>query len=54
VEAQRQPVQVLEGLEGQPADGVLADAGEHDVAQLLEARIDDVADTVGDHQHDGH
>ena len=49
-----QPVQMLEGLEGQLAHGMLADAGEQDVAELLEAGIDDVADAIGDDQHHRH
>ena len=39
---------------GELAHGMLADAGEQHVAQLLEAGIDDVADAVGDDQHDRH
>ncbi len=33
---------------------MLADRGEEHVAQLLEARVDDVAEPVGDHQHHRH
>ena len=54
VEAQRQAMQVMKGAQGQLAHGVLADAGEQHVAQLLEAGIEDVAQHIGDDQDDGH
>ena len=54
MEAQAQPVQMLEGLISERANGVLANAGKQQIAQLLEARIGDVADAVGDHQHYRH
>jgi CHASE3 domain sensor protein len=53
VEAERQLMQVLEGLVGELADGVLADRGKEHVAQLLEAGVDDVADDISKHQNHG-
>ena len=53
VVAQRQIVHVLEGLVGEVAHGVLADAGEERVAQVVEHVDEDAADAVGDDQHDG-
>ncbi len=50
--AQRQVVHVDEGLIGEIADGVLADAGEERVAQVVEHVHQDAADAVGDDQHD--
>ena len=53
VVAQRQIVHVHEGLVGEVAHRVLADAGEQRVAQVVEHVHQDAADAVGDDQHDG-
>ncbi len=52
MEAQRQAVQVHEGAVGELAHGVLADAGEQRVAQLVQPVEDDAAEIVAEHQHE--
>ncbi len=53
VVAQRQFVHVHEGLVGEVAHGMLADASKERVAQVVEHVHEHAADAVGDDQHDG-
>jgi hypothetical protein len=54
VEAQREPVEVLEGAERDHVDGVLRDAREHDLAQLGERRGEHARGAVGGEQAERH
>ena len=53
MEAQRQLVHVHEGLEGELAHRILADAGKQRVAQLVERQLDQPRQVIGDDQRDG-
>ena len=53
MEAQRQAMDVMESFERQFAHGMLANACEEDVAQLLEGSVENVAEDIGDDEHDG-
>ena len=53
MEAQRQLVHVDEGLVGELADRMLADAGKQCVTQLVEANLQDPGEIIEDDKRDG-
>ena len=54
MEAQGEPVHVLEGLQSDPADGALLHGGEHRIAQFAEAGRGEADQAVADDQADRH